>query len=174
MPARVKAAPAPAGSAPGPFTEPSVQVVIADGHALMRRNLRVLLDGEDGVEVVAEAGDLVTATGHVQGHLPHVLVLDLSMSNGSSIGAIRRLRAQVPGTEIVALTMEDSTVFAQQALDAGAIGFVLKHAAEAELADGVLSAARGEEYVSPRVAARLASLRQAAVTADSVGGVVER
>jgi two-component system response regulator NreC len=172
MHARVKAAPAPAGSAPGPYTEPSVRVVLADGHALMRRSLRVLLDGEEGVEVVAEAGDLLTATGHVQGHLPHVLVLDLSMSNGSSIEAIRRLRAQVPGTEIVALTMEDSTVFAEQALEAGAIGFVMKHAAEAELADGVRSAARCEEYVSPRVAARLASLRQASVAADG-GGVVE-
>jgi DNA-binding NarL/FixJ family response regulator len=139
----------------------------------MRRNLRVLLDGEDGVEVVAEAGDLLTATGHVEDHRPHVLVLDLSMSNGSSIEAIRRLRAQVPGTEIVALTMEDSTVFAQQALDAGATGFVLKHAAEAELADGVRSAARCEEYVSPRVAARLTSLRQASVAADGAG-VVER
>jgi two-component system, NarL family, response regulator NreC len=157
----------------GPLTEPWVQVVLADGHALMRRNLRVLLDGEDGVEVVAEAGDLLTAAGHVLGLLPHVLVLDLSISNGSSIEAIRRLRAQVPGTAIVALTMEDSTVFAQQSLDAGAIGFVLKQAAEGELADGVRSAARGEEYVSPRVAARLASLRQASVTANSVGGPVE-
>jgi two-component system response regulator NreC len=154
MPARAQAAPAP---------EPSVRVVLADGHALMRRNLRVLLDGENDVEVVAEAGDLSAALRHVHSHLPHVLVLDLSMANGSSIEAIRLLRAQMPGTEIVALTMEDSTVFAQQALDAGAIGFVLKHAAEAELAHGVLSAARSEEYVSPRVAARLALLRRTSV-----------
>jgi two-component system response regulator NreC len=155
MPAREQAAATP---------EPLVRVVLADGHALMRRNLRVLLDRENGVEVVAEAGDLSTALRHVHVHLPHVLVLDLSMSNGSSIEAVRLLRARVPGTEIVVLTMEDSTVFAKQALDAGAVGFVLKHAAEAELAQGVLSAAHSEEYVSPRVAGRLALLRRSSVT----------
>jgi DNA-binding NarL/FixJ family response regulator len=85
-----------------------------------------------------------------------VLVIDLSMSNGSSLAAVRGLRDRVPGTEIVVLTMEESTVFAQQALDAGAIGFVLKHTADAELAQGVRSAARGTKYVSPRIAARLA------------------
>ena len=130
--------------------------MLADGHALMRRNLRVLLEGEDGVEVVAEAGDLTTAVRHVHGYLPHVLVIDLSMSNGSSLDAIRLLRRRVPGTEIVVLTMEESTVFARQTLDAGAIGFVLKHAADAELAMGVRNAARGERYVSPRVTAGLA------------------
>jgi two-component system response regulator NreC len=122
----------------------------------MRRSLRVLLEGEDSVEVVAEAGDLATVMRYVPDHLPHVLVIDLSLSNGSSLEAVRTLRERVPGTEIIALTMEESAVFAQQTLDAGAIGFVLKHAADAELAKGVRSAARGEQYVSPRVAARLA------------------
>jgi two-component system response regulator NreC len=144
--------PATTGSAP----QESIRVVLADGHPLMRRNLRVLLEGDDGVEVVAEAGDLSTAVRNVHAYLPHVLVIDLSMSNGSSLEAIRELRERMPATAIVVLTMEESTVFAQQALDAGAIGFVLKHAADAELAQGVQSAARGAEYVSPRVAARLA------------------
>jgi two-component system response regulator NreC len=133
--------------------------VLADEHALMRRNLRRLLDGEDGFDVIAEAGDLSAVMCEVRGHVPHVLVVDLSMSNGSSIEAIGRLRDEVPNTAIVVLTMEDSSVFAQEALDAGAIGFVLKQAAEGELAQAVLSAVRGEQYVSPRVAARLASLR---------------
>jgi two-component system response regulator NreC len=158
VPVRLQVVPAPAASAPRPSAEPSIRVVLADDHALMRRSLRLLLDGEDSVEVVAEAGDLLTVRRHVYGHLPHVLVIDLSMSNGSSIAAIRQLRERVPGTEIVVLTMEESRVFAQQALDAGAIGFVIKHAADAELAEGVRRAARGEEYVSPRVAARLAPL----------------
>ena len=130
--------------------------MLADGHALMRRSLRVLLEGEDSVEVVAEAADLATVMRYVPGYLPHVLVIDLSMSNGSSLEAVRALRERVPGTEIVVLTMEESTVFAQQTLDAGAIGFVLKHAADAELSQGVRNAASGERYVSPRVAARLA------------------
>jgi two-component system response regulator NreC len=150
------------GSASSPSAEPSIRVVLADGHELMRRSLRLLLEDEYSVEVVAEAGDLSTAVRHVHGHLPHVLVIDLSMSNGSSISAIRQLRKNAPNAQIVVLTMEDNAVFAQEALDAGAIGFVLKHAADAELAQGVRSAACGQEYVSPRVAARLTSRRRSA------------
>ncbi len=125
----------------------------------MRHTLRLLLDGDDTIDVVAEAGDLSTVVRDVHAHLPAVLVIDLGMSNGSSLGAIRRLRVHEPETAIVVVTMEESSVFAKQALDAGAIGFVIKHAADAELAESVRSAARGEEYVSPRVAARLALRR---------------
>ncbi len=160
MPANLEIAPALEGSAPEPSAYPSIRVVLADGHELMRRNLRVLLDDEHSVEVVAETGDLSAAVGHVHGHLPHVLVIDLSLSNGSSIEAIRQLREQAPDAQIVVLTMEDNAVFAQEALDAGAIGFVLKHAADTELAQGVRNAARGQEYVSPRVAARLMARRR--------------
>jgi two-component system, NarL family, response regulator NreC len=139
--------------------EPSIRVILGDDHARTRQRLRLLLDGDDMIEVVAEARDLLTVMRDVPAHRPRVLVIDLSMSNGSSLDAIRFLRERVPGTEIVVLTMEESAVFAQQALDAGAIGFVIKHAADAELPAGVRNAARGEEYVSPRVAARLASRR---------------
>ena len=72
-----------------------------------------------------------------------MLVLDLRMPNGSSIETIRRLREQVPGTEIVVLTMEESAAFAQQALDAGAVGFVLKDRADEELPEAVRRAAAG-------------------------------
>jgi two-component system response regulator NreC len=154
-------APALADLGPHPAAQAPIRVVLADEHALMRRGLWQLLDAEDRVEVVAEATDLAMVKRHVLAVLPHVLVIDLGMSNGSSIEAIRHLRRQAPGTQIVVLTMEDSSVFAQQALDAGALGFVLKHAADAELAAGVLNAARGVEYVSLRVAARLALLRRA-------------
>jgi two-component system, NarL family, response regulator NreC len=135
-------------------------VVLADDHAGVRRNLRLLLDGEDDVEVIAEAADLSTVIHHVHGHLPHVLVLDLEMPNGSSIEAIRRLRSHVPDTEIVVMTMETSAVFAQQAIDAGAVGFVLKDRADGELPTAVRSAARGEEYISPHLAAGLEALRR--------------
>src|ERR1700733_2177457 len=103
----------------GPSAERPTRVVLADDHALMRRSLRRLLDGEAGVEVVAEAEDLTTVMGHVHDHRPHVLVLDLRMPDGSSIDTVRRLREEVPSTQIIVLTMEDSAAFAQQALDAG-------------------------------------------------------
>jgi two-component system response regulator NreC len=141
-----------------------IRVVLADDHRAVRRNLRLLLDAEEDVEVVAEAADLSTVMRHVHGHLPHVLVIDLSLPNGSSIETIRRLREQVPDTEIVVSTMEESPLFAQQALDAGAVGFVLKDRADSELLSAIRSAARGEEYISPRVAAGLEALRRAIVS----------
>ncbi|HEY2655274.1 MAG TPA: response regulator transcription factor [Solirubrobacteraceae bacterium] len=137
-----------------------IRVVLADDHAAVRRSLRLLLDGEDGLQVVAEAGDLQTAARHMHAHAPHVLVLDLQMSGGSSIEPIRRLRAQVPRTEIVVVTMEQSRAFAQRAIDAGAVGFVLKDRADTELPAAVRRAAEGREYVSPLVAAGLDALRR--------------
>jgi two-component system response regulator NreC len=126
-----------------------IRVVLGDDHAMMRRSLRLLLESEDDLEVIAEAGDLETVMRHVREHRPRVLALDLGMPNGSSIEAIRRLREEVPGMEIVVLTMEDSPVFAQQALDAGAIGFVLKDMADEDLPEAVRRAAHGLHYVSP-------------------------
>jgi two-component system response regulator NreC len=127
----------------------------------VRRNLRRLLDGEEDVEVTAEAADLPTAVRHVEVQVPHVLVLDRRMPIGSSIETIRRLRDQVPETEIVVLTMERSPLFAEQALDAGAVGFVVKDRADTELPAAVRRAAWGGEFVSPRVVAGLDALRRA-------------
>ncbi len=140
---------------------PAIRVVVGDDHSLMRRTLRLLLESEDGLEVVAEASDLTGAMRHVHGHSPHVLILDLSMPDGGSIEAIRRLRAQAPGTEVVVLSMEDDPAFAQQAIDAGAIGYVLKDKADTDLPEAVRSAVRGEPFVSRRVSALMAAMRTA-------------
>jgi two-component system, NarL family, response regulator NreC len=146
-----------------------IRVVLADDHAMMRRTLRLLLESEADLEVIAEAGDLETVMRHVREHRPRVLALDLGMPDGSSIEAVRRLRDEVPGLEIVVLTMEESPVFAQQALDAGAIGFVLKDMSDEDLPEAVRRAASGLNYVSPRVAAGLASLLRSR-TDDRLGG----
>lgn len=137
-----------------------IRVVLADDHSLVRRSLRLLLDNEDDLDVVGEAENIGGVVRHVHGHAPNVLVLDLQMPGGSSIEAIRRLRERVPQTEIVVLTMERSPAFAQRAIDAGAVGFVLKDRADMELPEAVRRAARGEEFVSPHVAAGLDALRR--------------
>ncbi len=138
-----------------------IRVVLADDHTLMRRSLRLLMDGEDDVEVIAEASDLATVVSHVGRHRPNVLVADLRLPSGSSIDAIRELRAQAPDTEVVVLTMDESPLFAQHAMDAGAIGYVLKDRADSELLTAIRCAANGEEYVSARVATGLDALRKA-------------
>ncbi len=153
---RLRLAPSPSGPVP---TELPIRVVLADDHALMRRSLRLLLDGQDDVEVVAEGDDIPSVVRHVEGSSPHVLVLDLNMPGGSSVETIRRLRDRAPETQIVVMTMDESPVFAQRALAAGAVGFVVKDRADAELPQAVRAAAHGEEFVSPALAGRLAALQ---------------
>jgi two-component system response regulator NreC len=145
----------------------SIRVVLADDHASMRRSLRLLLENEEGVEVIAEAGDLSSVVRHVHGHQPHVLVLDLGMRNGSSIETIGRLRERVRDTEIVVLTMDEDPVLAQRSLSAGAVGFVLKDRADTELPEAVRAAARRAQYISSRVAAHLRAL-QRSLTEDKL------
>jgi two-component system, NarL family, response regulator NreC len=157
MTAHLHLAPEPATTGRDSLPQRSIRVVLADDHALMRRGLRGLLDHEEGIEVVAEASDLATVMHHLRRAPPHVLVLDLGMPNGSSIETISQLREQAPTTEIAVLTMEDDPGFAEQAINAGALCFVLKDRADTELAEAVRSAARGDEYLSPLVAARLES-----------------
>jgi two-component system, NarL family, response regulator NreC len=137
-----------------------IAVVLADDHTMLRRTLRRLLDGEQSVSVVEEASDLPSAIEHVHSLQPRVLVLDLDMPNGSTIEAVRQLRTEVPWTEVVVLTTEESALVAQQLLAAGAVGFVFKDRAETELLDAVHRAAHGEEFVSPPVAAGLEVLRR--------------
>jgi two-component system response regulator NreC len=96
----------------------------------------------------------------VNGHLPHVLVLDLQMPDRSSIELIRQLRARIPETAIVVVTMEDGPTFVRAAIDAGTVGYVLKEDVGAELTVAVRCAARGEEYISARVGTRLGGLRK--------------
>ena len=126
----------------------------------MRSSLRQLLDHEQDMEVIAEAGDLESVLRHVQDHRPDVLVLDLGLSGGSGSEAIGELRDRAQATEIVLLTMEDDPAFVQHAFVSGALGFVLKDLADTELPRAIRAAARGEEYISPRVATPLAALHR--------------
>jgi two-component system response regulator NreC len=93
----------------------------------------------------------------VRGYEPDVLVLDLNMPGGSSLEAIPAIRAESPETHIVVLTMQQEPAFARHALGAGAIGYVLKEAADDELVEAVRCAAAGESYLNPRLGARMAS-----------------
>ena len=134
-----------------------IRVVIADDHAVVRSGLRMLIDAHEGLEVVAEAGDVPTAMQVIRAHRPQVAVLDLNMPGGSSLEAIPALRESTPETAIVVLTMQDDPAFAREALQGGALGFVLKEAADEELLEAVKLAARGENYLNPRLGARLAA-----------------
>jgi two-component system, NarL family, response regulator NreC len=135
----------------------TIRLVLADDHAVVRSGLRMLLDSEPDFEVVAEASDVESAKRYVRGHHPKVLVLDLNMPGGSSLEAIPILRQESPDTQIVVLTMQQEPAFAREALGAGALGYVLKEAADDELVEAVRRAAVGESYLNPKLGARIAS-----------------
>jgi DNA-binding NarL/FixJ family response regulator len=160
MPPDLRLAPLPK-EVVGAFDPDTIRVVLADDHTAMRRNLKRLLDAEDGVTVVAEAIDLEMAARRVRGHLPEVLILDLHLPSGSAVGLVRELRDSVPETQVVVLTMENSPAFVERALDAGAVGYVLKEHADRDLVPAVLAALGGESYVTPEVAEGLEARRTA-------------
>jgi DNA-binding NarL/FixJ family response regulator len=132
-----------------------VRVLVADDHPAIRRTLRRRLEAEADIEVIGEAGDLETAVASAFDKQPRVLVLDLGMLGESGRKPIRDLRRQIPATEIVVLTMQDSPLLARMALDADALAFVRKELADADLPEAVRCAARGVRYMSPLVAAQL-------------------
>jgi two-component system, NarL family, response regulator NreC len=141
-------------------TEPaerSTRVVIADDHAVVRTGLKMVLDAEEGIEVVAEAGDVEAALRAVRAYHPDVLVLDLNMPGEPSLQAIPRLVEQAPETAIVVLTMQQDPAFAREALRSGARGYVLKEAADAELVQAVRMATAGRTYLNPELGARMAA-----------------
>jgi CheY-like chemotaxis protein len=102
-----EAAPALTATQPVDGDEPEITIVLADDHAVVRHGLRLLLEAEEDMEVVAEAGDVDAAQRFVLGHKPTVLVLDLNMPGGSSLEAIPRVAETSPDTTVVVLTMQD-------------------------------------------------------------------
>jgi DNA-binding NarL/FixJ family response regulator len=129
-------------------------VVLADDHGSLRRSLRLLLEREGDLEVVAEASDLPAAIREVAAHRPDVLVVDARLPDGSSADRIGRLRAPSPRTGVVVISMHDSAVFAEHAFKAGALGFVLIDDADQELPDAVRRVAEGHVYRSQRLRQR--------------------
>jgi DNA-binding NarL/FixJ family response regulator len=144
-----------------PAGERSIRVLLAGHRAPIGPNLRGLLDGERGLEVIGEESDLRALARRTRGRRPHVLVLDLGRSRGACIQTIQRLREQWPDSHVVVLTMDDDAVLAKHALKAGARAFVLKEMADSDLPAAIRSAARGEQFVSPRVSKSLPARRRA-------------
>jgi two-component system, NarL family, response regulator NreC len=139
-------------------SEEHIKIVLADDHAVVRKGLRLLLDSEEGLEVVAEAGTADDALRYVRAHRPTVLVLDLNMPGDlNSLDAIPEVEAAGDGTRVVVLTMQEDPEFARRALGNGAAGYVLKEAADDELVEAVRRAAAGDTYLNPRLGAALAA-----------------
>jgi two-component system response regulator NreC len=142
--------------------EPVVRVVIADDHTMVRNGLRVLLDMEDDLEVVAEAGCLAATEDCLREHAPDVLILDVHLGAENGLDGMPALLRASPATRVLVLTMQDDPAFARKALGSGAGGYVLKEAPRADLVAAVRAVARDETYLHPQFAARVVLAHEAA------------
>ncbi|QNP61998.1 response regulator [Streptomyces genisteinicus] len=128
---------------------PEIRILLADDHALVRRGVRLILDGEPGLRVVAEAGDGAEAVEMVRTREVDLAVLDIGMPRMTGIQAAREMSSLRPGLRILMLTMYDNDQYFFQALKAGACGYVLKSVADRDLVAACRAAMRGESFLYP-------------------------
>lgn len=136
-----------------PTTPPAAatrtRILLADDHALVRRGVRLILEGEPDFEVVAEAGDGAEAVQAARAHHPDLAILDVAMPRMTGLQAARELSQLQPGLRILMLSMYDNEQYFFQALKAGACGYVLKSVADRDLVEACRAAVRGEPFLYP-------------------------
>jgi two-component system, NarL family, response regulator NreC len=132
-----------------------IRIVIVDDHAVVRSGLKLLLDGQEDLEVVGEAGDARTAVFEVRAQKPDVILMDVVMPTGSGIEATPAVLKEAPAAKVLILSMQDDPAYVREAFAAGASGYVLKEGADTELVEAVREVAGGRRYVHPTLGARL-------------------
>jgi DNA-binding NarL/FixJ family response regulator len=134
-----------------------IRVVLADDHVAVRQGLKLLMESQPGLRVVAEASDGAEAIAYARSLKPDVVVMDISMPGVNGLEATRTLKAELPSTGVVILTRHGDDAYLQELLRAGAAGYVLKQSAGAELLQAVKAVAAGGQYLdstlTPRVTA---------------------
>jgi two-component system response regulator NreC len=132
-----------------------IRVLVVDDHAVVRSGLRRVLDAEEDIETIGEAANADRAIFEAMEHKPDVVLLDVTMPDGSGIDALPALLQSVPETRVLMLSMHDDPGYVRAAFDAGARGYVLKEAADSEVVAAVRAVAAGEQYVHPALGAKL-------------------
>jgi two-component system, NarL family, response regulator LiaR len=137
----------------------TIRVMLADDHVLVREGTRRLLEAEPDIQVIAEAGDGISAVEQAVASQPDVLIIDVAMPGMTGIEATRLIKQQLPKVAVLALTAYDDDQYVLALLNAGAAGFLLKDVRGQELVTAVRSVHRGEAVLQPAIAVR--ALRQA-------------
>jgi two-component system, NarL family, response regulator NreC len=132
-----------------------IRVLIVDDHAVVRAGVRALLEREDDMEAVGEAGDAAAALRLAKQFEPDVVLMDVVMPGTTGVDAAAEILHVLPETRILMLSMQDDPSYVRQAFTNGAIGYVLKEAADAELVTAIRRVAAGEQYVHPTLGAKL-------------------
>ncbi|HUI36897.1 MAG TPA: response regulator transcription factor, partial [Gaiellaceae bacterium] len=137
------------------------RVLIVDDHAVVRSGLRLVLEADEGIDPVGEAGSARDAIFEARSLKPDVILLDVVMPDQSGIEIIPTLLHENPDTKILVLSMQDDPRYVREAFDAGASGYVLKEAADREVVAAVREVAGGGRYVDPELGARLVAAESA-------------
>jgi DNA-binding NarL/FixJ family response regulator len=139
----------------GPGGADPIRVVVSDDHELFRRGLKMVLEAEDDIQVVAEAADGQEAVARVEEHVPDVVLMDVRMPRMGGIEATRLIRQLFPSTRIIVLTVSDEEDDIYGAVKAGANGYLLKEVSIEEVADAVRAVVGGQSLISPQLASKL-------------------
>ncbi|MBU3736807.1 MAG: response regulator transcription factor [Methylobacterium sp.] len=132
------------------------RIMLVDDHAVVRAGVRRLLEQQSGFSVVAEAESGERAYQLFGEHLPDIIIMDLSMPGMGGMEAIRRIIARYPAARVLVLSMHENAAFASQAMKSGAKGYLAKSGLAEELVGALVSLARGQTYISPDVAKKIA------------------
>ncbi len=127
----------------------TIRILIADDHGVLRAGLRALLSAESELEVVDEASNGEEALALATELQPDVILLDISMPGSSGIDVTRRLKQTLPQARVLILTVHEDEGLLQEAIQAGASGYIIKRAVESELIDAIRAVWRGDLYVHP-------------------------
>ena len=141
----------------------SVKVLIVDDHAVVRAGLRMLVDAEEDMETVGEAGSVRDAIFEARSGKPDLILIDVLMPGESGLEGVPKLIKEHPDVKILVLSMEDDPRYVREAFAAGARGYVLKEAADAELVAAIREVASGGRYVHPELGARLVAAETEAI-----------
>ena len=126
-----------------------IRVLLAEDHETVRHGLRLLIDAQDDMCVIAEAADGGLAVERAQAMRPDVVILDVSMPEMNGLAAARALKHVVPGISIIALTRHDDQSYVHELMAAGASGYVLKQSPSVHLLQAIRAAAAGDRYLDP-------------------------
>jgi DNA-binding NarL/FixJ family response regulator len=135
--------------------KPEIRVVIADDHPVFRQGLRQAIEMERGIKVVGEAGDGDAALLMIREREPDVAVLDINMPNTKGLDVAREVRQQSLGARIIFLTMYDDERMFNEALNAGALGYLLKDSAISDIVGGIRAVAAGQHFITPSISGYL-------------------
>jgi DNA-binding NarL/FixJ family response regulator len=152
----------------------TIRVLIVDDHAVIRSGLHLLLDAEPDIEVVGEAGNVKDAIFEARAQKPDIVLMDVVMPGQSGIEGVPLVLKEAPGARVLVLSMQDDPRYVHEAFAAGAAGYILKEAVDAEVVGAIHQVAAGDHYVHPALGARLVAAEAEAKAREEADPLSDR